>query len=70
VSENKDKQLPEKIEPVGAAGPVGEGQVGTPLHKPSHVRNRERVGAGGPIGEMDIGDTEIGDLDHVAANEP
>jgi hypothetical protein len=44
------------IERVGAGGQVGQGQAGTPLHKPHGVRDRElgereRVGAGGPIGE-------------------
>jgi hypothetical protein len=42
------------IERVGAGGEVGQGQSGTPLHKPHGVRDRElgeRVGAGGPIGE-------------------
>jgi hypothetical protein len=44
------------IERVDAGGEVGQGQSGTPLHKPHGVRDRElgereRVGAGGPIGE-------------------
>jgi hypothetical protein len=49
-----------EIERVGAGGEIGNGQSGTPLHKPHGIRDRElgkreRVGAGGEVGNGQSG---------------
>ena len=55
MAQQSDKPGTHGIERVGAGGQIGEGQTGTPLHKPDKVTPRERVGAGGQIGEGQTG---------------